>query len=169
MGYLENGGCKSHAVFAGSSLAFIAYILHHVDTANFSRACRRVSYLTAPPPLENDPCPPTIVVRDFFLDVGAATPIARMRFNLTPFVVAALVLLCWRRFQVCHRVLYPILPHSCPPRFRLTLAGASVRAGFGLSCPATAVALCPHLILLISHYFLPHLTSKSYQARQSCP
>ena len=47
--------------------------------------------------------------------------------------VPASVLLRWRRFRVCHRVLYPILPHSRPPRFRLTLAGASLRAGSSTS------------------------------------
>jgi hypothetical protein len=94
MGHLENGGCKSHAVFAGSSLAFMADILHQVDAANYSRACRHVSYPMVLPSLEIGPSLPTMIVRDCFLDEGAAAPIAQMRFNVTPFDVPGLVLLC---------------------------------------------------------------------------
>jgi hypothetical protein len=94
MGYLENGGCKSHAAFAGSSLAFIASILHEFDAANFSRACRHVPYPMVLPSLEIGPSSPTMIVRDVFLDAGAATPTAGMCFNLNPCDVPALVLLC---------------------------------------------------------------------------
>ena len=159
MRYLENGRCKSHAVFAGSSLALIVDMLHQCDAANVSCACRRLSYPMVLPSLENGASAPTMNLPDFFLDQGAAIQIPGICSNLTPFDVAVSVLLCRRRFRVCPCVFYPILPLSRHPHFRLLLAGACARAGSGTLHPATVVARCPHVIPLLLHHFIWHPTA----------